>query len=100
MTMGTANRRVGTPQGVIILPPEVPQADGQLIHDTKILNLIQRLDVPAIQVSGIHTLIHRPDVPAIHDIGIQTLIHRPDIPWVHITGIQTLCHLRRSRLES
>jgi hypothetical protein len=117
MTMRTANRSVGTPQGVIIRPPEIPQADRQLIHDTKIPNLIQRLDVPAIQVIGIHTRIHRPDVPAIHDIGIHTLIHRPHVPAIHDIGIQTLIlqldvlaiqvsgihklrHLRRSRLES
>jgi hypothetical protein len=119
MTMGTANRRVGTPQGVIILPPEIPQADGQLIHDTKILTLlqrldvlvpaihdigiqtqIQRLDVPAIQVSGIHTLIHRLDVPAIHDIGIQTQIQRPDVLAIQVSGIHTLRHPRRSRPES
>jgi hypothetical protein len=117
MTMGTANRSVQTPQGVIILPPEIPQADSQLIHDTKIHTLIHRPDVPAIHdiviqtlnhrpdVPAIHdiaiqTLIHRPDIPAIHDIVIQTLNHRPDIPWVHVTGIQTPCHLRRSRLES
>ena len=102
MTIPTANCSLGTPQGVIILPSEIPQADGQRTHDTKILIPIQWLDVPAIHVIGTHTLIHRPDVAAIRGIGIQTGMHRPDILWVHIQvpGIQALRHLRRSRLES
>jgi hypothetical protein len=119
MTMETANRRVGTPQGVIILPPEIPQAHRKLIHDTKILTLLQRLDVLvpavhdiriqtliqrldglAIHVSGIHSLIHRLDVPAIHTIGIQTQIQRPDVLAIQVSGIHTLRHPRRSRLES
>ena len=104
MTIPTANRSLGTPQGVIILPLEIMilQADGLRTHDRKILIPIQWLDVPAIHVIGTHPLIHRPDVPAIHGIGIQTRIHPPDVPWVHILvpGIQALRHLRRSRLES
>ena len=102
MTIPTANRSLGTPQGVIILLSEIHQAGTHRTPDTKILILIQWLDVPAIHVIGTHTLIHRPDVAAIHGIGIQTGIHRPDVLWVHILvpGIQELSHLRRSRLES
>ena len=100
MTIPTANRSLGTPQGVIILPSEIFQADGQRTHDTKILIPIQWLDIAAIHVIRTHTLIHRPDIPAIHGIAIQTWIHQPDVSWVPIPGIQALCHLRRSRLES
>ena len=87
---------------MIILPSEIPQADGPRTHDTKILIPIQWLHLPAIHVIRTHTLIHRPDVAAIHGIGIQTRIHWPAVLWVHILvlGIQALRHLRRSRLES
>ena len=102
MTIPTANRSLGTPQGVIILPLEIPQADAQRTHDTKILIPMQWLYVQAIHVIGTHNLIHQPDVPAIHGIGIQTRIHLPYLQWVHILvpGLQALRHLRRSRLES
>ena len=85
---------------MIILPSEIPQADGQWTHYTKILIPFQWLDVQAIHVIGTHTLIHQPEVPAIQGIGIQTQIHRPELSWVPIPGIQALRHLRRGRLES
>ena len=102
MTIPTANCRLGTPQGVIILTSEIPQPDGQRTQDTKILIPIQWLDIPAIHVIGTHTLIHQPEVAAIHGIGIQTGIHLPDVLWVQILvpGILALRHLRRSKLES